>query len=125
MSVKIETLSALGVVLEALALAAWSITVLVSGLSGESVVTDDGSETMLGAFMLFVAVLLAGVAFALWKEMRWSTGPAITLQVLVVGGAAISTGFLSLPVITALIIYAILVSIALITVRTRQFSDDS
>lgn len=124
MPVRTETAAALGVALEALVLGAWSITVLVSGLSGEQVVTRDGSETTLGGFMLFVAVLLAGISFAVWKDMRWATGPAITLQVLIIGGSVISTGFLSLPIITVLILYAVLVSLALIAVRRRQFIDE-
>lgn len=124
MPVRTETAAALGVGLESLVLAVWSITVLVSGLSGEQVVTADGSETTLGVFMLFVAVLLGGISVAVWKGVRGATGPAITLQVLIVGGAVISTDFLSLPVITALIIYAVLVSAALIAIRRRQFIDE-
>ena len=117
-----ERIAALGVALEALALGAWSVTVLISGLTGERVVTDDGSETTLGAFMLVVAVLLGGIAFAVWKEVRWATGPAITLQVLLVGGAFYSTDFLHPAAIGAIVVYAVLVSVALIAVRRRQFT---
>lgn len=118
-----EILAALGVALEALLLGAWSITVLVSGLTGERVVTQDGSETTLGAFMFVVALMLAGISFAVWREVRWATGPAITLQVLLIGGAVISTDFLSLPIITIIILYAIAVSLALIKIRRTQFLD--
>ncbi|WP_182170686.1 hypothetical protein [Flaviflexus equikiangi] len=118
-----EILAALGVALEALLLGAWSITVLVSGLTGERVVTQDGSETTLGAFMFVVALMLAGISFAVWREVRWATGPAITLQVLLIGGAVISTDFLSLPIITIIILYAIAVSLALIKIRRAQFLD--
>lgn len=118
-----EILAALGVALEALLLGAWSITVLVSGLTGERVVTQDGSETTLGAFMFVVALMLAGISFAVWREVRWATGPAITLQVLLIGGAVISTDFLSLPIITIIILYAIVVSLALIKIRRTQFLD--
>ncbi|WP_182354512.1 hypothetical protein [Flaviflexus huanghaiensis] len=119
----VERIAALGVAVEALVLGSWSATVLVSGLTGEQVVTDDGSETVLGAFMLSVAVLLAGIAFAVWKEVRWATGPAITLQVLLIGGAFYSTDFLSVPAIAAIVVYAVLVSIALVALRRRQFID--
>lgn len=118
-----EILAALGVALEALLLGAWSITVLVSGLTGERVVTQDGSETTLGAFMFVVALMLAGISFAVWREVRWATGPAITLQVLLIGGAVISTDFLSLPIITIIILCAIAVSLALIKIRRAQFLD--
>lgn len=117
-----EALAALGVALEALVLGVWSITVLVSGLSGETVVTEDGSDTGLGIFMLVVAILLGGVAWAVWKDVRWATGPAITLQVLLIGGAVISTDFLPIPAIGAIILYAVLVAVALINVRRKQFA---
>ena len=71
-----ETIAAIGVGLEALVLCIWSITVLVSGLSGETVVTEDGSETTLGIFMLIVGLMLGGIAIAVWKDVRWATGPA-------------------------------------------------
>lgn len=117
-------LAAIGVGLEALVLGIWSITVLVSGLSGETVVTEDGSDTTLGIFMLVIAILLAGIAVAVWKQVRFATGPAITLQVLLIGGAVISTDFLHIGFIIAIIIYAVLVGIALINLRRRQYSND-
>ena len=40
-SMRTETIAAIGVGLEALVLCIWSITALVSGLSGETVVTED------------------------------------------------------------------------------------
>lgn len=117
-------LAAIGVGLEALILGIWSITVLVSGLSGETVVTEDGSDTTLGIFMLVIAILLAGIALAVWKQVRFATGPAITLQVLLIGGAVISTDFLHIGFIIAIIIYAVLVGTALINLRGRQYSND-
>ncbi|WP_054952427.1 hypothetical protein [Flaviflexus massiliensis] len=117
-------LAAIGVGLEALILGIWSITVLVSGLSGETVVTEDGSDTTLGIFMLVIAILLAGIALAVWKQVRFATGPAITLQVLLIGGAVISTDFLHTGFIIAIIIYAVLVGTALINLRRRQYSND-
>lgn len=122
-SVPAQRIGSLGVALEAVVLGAWSITVLVSGLTGEQVVTDDGSETTLGLFMLVVALLLAGISFAVWKEVRWATGPAITLQVLLAGGAVYSTEFLPIITVSAIILYALLVAVALIAVRRRQFVD--
>lgn len=118
-----ETIAAIGVGLEALVLCIWSITVLVSGLSGETVVTEDGSETTLGIFMLVVGLMLGGIAIAVWKDVRWATGPAITLQVLLIGGAVISTDFLNIAALGAIILFAVLVGIALIAVRRRQFAD--
>lgn len=117
-------LAAIGVGLEALILGIWSITVLVSGLSGETVVTKDGSDTTLGIFMLVIAILLAGIALAVWKQVQFATGPAITLQVLLIGGAVISTDFLHIGFIIAIIIYAVLVGIALINLRRHQYSQD-
>jgi len=124
MPVRTETAAAAGVALEALVLGAWSITVLVSGLTGEQVVTREGSETALGAFMLFVALLLGGIAAAVWKRVRWATGPAITLQVLLIGGAAISSDFLGIAIILAIIFYAVVVAVALIAIRRQQFLDE-
>ena len=122
-SMRTETIAAIGVGLEALVLCIWSITVLVSGLSGETVVTEDGSETTLGIFMLVVGLMLGGIAIAVWKDVRWATGPAITLQVILIGGAVISTDFLNIAAIGAIILFAVLVGIALIAVRRRQFAD--
>ncbi|AZQ77053.1 MAG: hypothetical protein ACTHUY_01270 [Flaviflexus sp.] len=122
-SMRTETIAAIGVGLEALVLCIWSITVLVSGLSGETVVTEDGSETTLGIFMLIVGLMLGGIAIAVWKDVRWATGPAITLQVLLIGGAVISTDFLNIAALGAIILFAVLVGIALIAVRRRQFAD--
>lgn len=122
-SMRTETIAAIGVGLEALVLCIWSITVLVSGLSGETVVTEDGSETTLGIFMLVVGLMLGGIAIAVWKDVRWATGPAITLQVLLIGGAVISTDFLNIAALGAIILFAVLVGIALIAVRRRQFAD--
>src|SRR5699024_109743 len=122
-SMRTETIAAIGVGLEALVLCIWSITVLVSGLSGETVVTEDGSETTLGICMLSVGLMLGGIAIAVWKDVRWATGPAITLQVLLIGGAVISTDFLNIAALGAIILFAVLVGIALIAVRRRQFAD--
>lgn len=117
----IEYVAAGGIAVEAIALAAWSVTVLMDGLEGQSTVTRDGSETVLGAFMLGVAVLIGVLSWALFKGYRWPSGPAITIQVLLIGGAVVSNDFLSIPIMAGIIALALVVGVCLLVYRNARY----
>lgn len=107
----------LALAVEAVAGAAWSGVVLFSGLAGERVVTEHGSETWLGLYGLVIAAIIGLLAWAIGRGQRWASGPAITAQVLLIGGAIYSSEFLTWPVQIALAMYGLLALIALIRLR--------
>lgn len=120
---QIQRLTALGIGLQTLALTAWCIAVIYSGVSGEQVVTRDGSEVTLGLVGLIIALVLGVITWTVWKGYRWSTGPAITLEVLFIGGAVMSGDFLSLGQQIGLVTYGVILTALLLMLRIDQDHD--
>lgn len=114
-----QQIATAGVALEALLLAFWAITVIFSGMTGEHFLTQTGNETALGFFTLGIAALLGVLAFFIFRGSKWATGPAITLQVLIIGGAVTSGDFLDVGLMV--LISAFAVGVALVLIRLRMF----
>lgn len=70
----------LGVLVEVAALAAAGVVLLAEVVLGRA--ASAASTAATGAFAVFVAVLLAAAARALWRGRRWGRGPLVTWQVL-------------------------------------------
>lgn len=60
--------------LEGLAVAAWGVTMFF---------TDDSHAVLAGLLVLVMAALPLGAAYGLRKARRWSRGPAVCMQLLV------------------------------------------
>lgn len=109
--------AAIALAVETVGLLAWSAVVLASGLSGERVVTEHGSETWLGLYGLLIAALIGLLAWAINRGKRWASGPAITAQVLLIGGAVYSSDFLTLAMQLALGAYGLIALALLLRLR--------
>ncbi|MDO5722934.1 MAG: hypothetical protein Q4P33_00830 [Flaviflexus sp.] len=118
--------AAIALAVETVGLIAWSGVVLASGLAGERVVTEHGSETWLGLYGLVIAALIGLLAWAINRGSKWASGPAITAQVLLIGGAVYSSDFLTWPMQVALGAFGLIALVLLLRLRaaTHRASSD-
>lgn len=113
-------MAATGIGLQTIALAAWSGFVLYSGLTGESIVTANGSEKSLAVLGFVITIILAVITLTVARGYRWSTGPGLTLEILFIGGVVMSGDFLTVLQQLGLLVAGLIIAGLLLYVRVRQ-----